>query len=233
MSNKNSHYEQPKYFEKLSKTDKEGYIKLRDSLNTPACKNRRNKSIQTFKEVIKTLKKYVIRNDSGDLNRSLVCGIMWLSNGIAINTHQMRLILSKCKSSINGSFQAMGYETIPTGADSASEIIKKYPFFLNNYPELRQWTIRQKAPTEEADAPKKTRENRSSHEKTNEIKQVVKDSVDLTTSTPSDSPSPLGEDFTIDIKPEEYEPDISYGHDMCDFCPVEAIQHMDIDQFFV
>ena len=134
----------PKYWNLLNESDKEGYWQLRSALASPICKNRRNKSIQTFNDVINTIKAYVVRKDEGDLGRSLVCGIIWLEDGIAINTHQLRMIISKCKSSINGSFQALGYGTIPTGADSAGELIRKFPFMRNNFAELRQWTVRQK-----------------------------------------------------------------------------------------
>jgi len=145
-SSTDSHVNDPKprYWEFLSEEDKEGYWKLRTALASPVCKNRRNKSIQTFNEVITMIKNYVVRNDDKILGRSLVCGIIWLEDGVAINTHQLRMIISKCKSSINGSFQALGYGTIPTGADSAGELIRKFPFMRNNFAELRQWTVRQK-----------------------------------------------------------------------------------------
>ena len=134
----------PMYFDKLDSDDQEEYKELRKKLNSPSCKNRRNKSIETFKRILKSIKEYAIRGDNDDSLRCFVCGIIWLKNGIAINTHQLSLIISKCKSSINWCFQLMGYETIPTAADSAGEIIRMYPFLKNNFPELRKWTVRRK-----------------------------------------------------------------------------------------
>ena len=84
-----------------------------------------------------------MRGDSEDRNRALVCGIYWLKDSIAINTRQLIKILSKCKSSINGSFQQLGYGTIPAGVDSCGELIKVFPEWNNNFSELRQWTVRQ------------------------------------------------------------------------------------------
>jgi hypothetical protein len=86
---------------------------------------------------------FVVHGDSSDLNRGLVCGMIWLSRGMAVNIQQMRLLTSKCKSSINGSFGNLGYGTIPAGADSAGELIAKCPFMKSNFSELRQWTMRQ------------------------------------------------------------------------------------------
>ena len=137
----------PKYWELLSEPDKRSYSFLRQTLASPTCKNRRNRSAQTFLEILEGIKTFVVRGDEkGDHDRSLVCGICWLNDKIAINTRQLRLILSKCKSSINGSFQQLGYGTIPTGADSSAELVKFFPELENNFSELRQWTVRQLIP---------------------------------------------------------------------------------------
>ena len=92
----------PMYWEKLSDTDKRQYLFLRQTLASPTCKNRRNRSAQTFSEILQGIKAYVVRGEPADHDRSLVCGVCWLNDKIAINTRQLRLILSKCKSSING-----------------------------------------------------------------------------------------------------------------------------------
>jgi hypothetical protein len=134
----------PHFFERLSPSDQAGYESLRDRLCSPTCKNRRNKSNKTFQDVIETIRRYVIRGDDQDNDRGLVCGILWLDRGVAINTHQLSLVTNKCKSSINGSFQALGYGTIPSGADVPVEICKVFPFMNKHFALLRQWTIRQR-----------------------------------------------------------------------------------------
>ncbi|KAH0792556.1 potassium/sodium hyperpolarization-activated cyclic nucleotide-gated channel 1 [Histomonas meleagridis] len=134
----------PAHWELLTPEDQHGYEMLQKALASPECKNRRNKSNETFIEVLNTIKNYVVRGDEGDIKRSLVCGIVWLESGIAINTHQLSPLIHKCKSSINGSFQSLGYGTIPTGSDSSNELLSTFPFMRANFSELRQWTIRQK-----------------------------------------------------------------------------------------
>ncbi|KAK8866480.1 hypothetical protein M9Y10_009444 [Tritrichomonas musculus] len=140
-------FSDPQYFDLLPESDKKEYIELRNQLFDPKYKNRRNKSHEAFREVVQSIEKFVVKHDGNDWKRSLVCGIIWLDQSIAINTHQLRLLVDKCKSSINGSFQDLGYKTVPTGADSAKELITKFPFMRNNFSELRQWTIRQKSPS--------------------------------------------------------------------------------------
>lgn len=134
----------PNYFDRLSDEDKKTYICLRGAFSQPSCKNRRNKSSETFNEIVKALKAFVVQNNSGDVDRALVCGICFLGEAIAINTRQLRLLISKCKSSINGSFQALGYGTVPSGSDCTAALIRFFPFLKDNFSELRQWTIRQK-----------------------------------------------------------------------------------------
>ena len=136
----------PRYWDLLSLEDKSSYEVMRGALSSPSCKNRRNKSLETFTEIIETIHSYVVRNDNDDWKRALVCGVCWLGkDAVAINTRQLRLLIAKCKSSINGSFQQMGYCTLPAGTESASSLIKYFPFLRDNFSELRQWTVRRRS----------------------------------------------------------------------------------------
>jgi hypothetical protein len=131
---------QPHFLDQLTPTEQSDYEALRRALSSPSCKSRRNRSNETFQEVLDQLKQFI--GDSP--TRGLVCGIVWLERGIAINTHQLSLVTNRCKSSINGSFQSLGYGTIPSGADVAPEIERVFPFMKGRFGLLRQWTIRQR-----------------------------------------------------------------------------------------
>jgi hypothetical protein len=130
----------PRFFEQLTDAEQSEYETLRQGLSSPQCKSRRNKSNEMFQDVLDQLKRYV--GDSP--TRGLVCGILWLDRGIAVNTHSLSIITNRCKSSINGSFQALGYGTIPSGADVSPEIERAFPFMKGQFGLLRQWTIRQR-----------------------------------------------------------------------------------------
>jgi hypothetical protein len=69
----------------------------------------------------------------------------FFDNSIAINNHQLRFLTSKCKSSINGLLQSMGYGTVPSGSDPARALAEFLPPVRGNFAELRKWTVRQKA----------------------------------------------------------------------------------------
>ena len=80
------------------------------------------------------------KNNSNDWKRYLVCGICWINDDVAINTRQLRILLGKSKSTINGAFAKMGYETMPFRNNE--ELLEKIPFLRGNFNEKRQWTVR-------------------------------------------------------------------------------------------
>ena len=134
---------QPKYFDFLNEEDKITYNKLRSTLSSHLCRNRRGKRLETFSDMLTTIQNFCIRNDGDDWKRFLVCGVCWLPLGLAINTRQLSLLITKCKSSINGSLQKMGYGTIQSRSESSNALSDVIPFLKNNFNELREWSIRQ------------------------------------------------------------------------------------------
>lgn len=132
----------PKYFNLLNEEDQEQYTRLRSTLSSHICRNRRGKRLETFAEMLNAIKTFCIKGDSDDWKRCLVCGVCWLSNGIAINTRQLGLLIDKCKSSINGSLQKMGYSTLQSRSESAGPLAEAIPELKNNFSELREWTVR-------------------------------------------------------------------------------------------
>ncbi|KAH0787308.1 potassium/sodium hyperpolarization-activated cyclic nucleotide-gated channel 1 [Histomonas meleagridis] len=133
----------PKYFETLSPEDQEEYKKLRAVLSSKDCRNNRGQRLTKFSEMLSAIQKFCIRNDQNDSNRCLVCGICWLPNGIAINTRQLRKLIDKCKSSINGSLQRIGFSAVSMKDDSYNKLYAVIPQLKNNYKETREWSIRQ------------------------------------------------------------------------------------------
>jgi hypothetical protein len=129
-----------RFYDQLTLDEQEGYEALREALSDPAYKGRRNQSTETFQQVLDLLKAYV-----GDSRtRALVCGIVWLDHGFGINTHQLSIVSNRSKSSINGSMQALGYGTVPSGADVSPVFEKFFPGLRGQYSQLRQWTIRRR-----------------------------------------------------------------------------------------
>jgi hypothetical protein len=128
------------FYEQLTTEEQQEYERLRESLTEPLYKGRRHQSTEGFRQILDLLKRYVGDNKV----RALVCGIIWLDHGLGINTHQLSLVSHRSKSSINGSMQALGYGTVPSGADVAPQFEKLFPCLKGDYAQLRQWTIRRR-----------------------------------------------------------------------------------------
>jgi hypothetical protein len=136
---------EPHYWELLPEADKAGYSQLRRDLSNGPTRRARNTQLETFDGILEAVRQFAERADENDWRRFLVCGICWMENGIAINIRQLRLLVSKCKSSINGSLQKMGYTTSASHGESWKVLFPHIPILKDSFNELRQWTIRHKS----------------------------------------------------------------------------------------
>ena len=134
----------PSFFEFLSPDDQKRYHELRNILSSSDNKYKRNQRVKTFQNAIDMIKEFCCRGDGDDWKRYLVCGICWIDMDIAINTRQLRLLIDKCKSSINGALAKMGYGSEIIRGEGSQSLISKIPFLKGNFVEQRQWTIRKR-----------------------------------------------------------------------------------------
>jgi hypothetical protein len=134
--------ELPRFFELLSPADQELYQVLRSALSSPDCRNNRNQRLDKFQEMLGAIREFAEHSETDRILRYLVSGVCSLRDGIAINIRQLRILLDKCKSSINGSFQRMGWIGLPLKDDILEEFVSKIPALKTNFPELREWSVR-------------------------------------------------------------------------------------------
>jgi len=130
----------PPHFDILNPRDKEDYIELQKQVGSPENRYNRNKRIETLKEIFEKIKKYCIHNDADDWKRCLVCGICWFQDAMAINIRNLKILILKSKSTINGALAKMGYTTVPNKGIDLTNLLKTIPSLHNS--EIRQWTIR-------------------------------------------------------------------------------------------
>lgn len=135
--------ELPKHFDRLPPKDQSEYLNLRSLFSSKECRNNRGHRLTKFSEILKTIQAFCVKNDAYDPIRFLVCGICWIPNGIAINTRQLRLLIDKCKSSINGSLQRIGYSAVTMKDSSYQQLYEKIPQLKDKFKETREWSIRQ------------------------------------------------------------------------------------------
>lgn len=134
----------PTFFDLLNDSDKEQYLELRNIISNSDKRYKKNKRIESLQESLDMIQKFCMKNDSDDWKRFLVCGVCWMGQDIAINTRQLRLLVDKCKSSINGALSKMGYSTAPIKSSITAALLTYIPFLKGNFVEQRQWTVRRK-----------------------------------------------------------------------------------------
>jgi hypothetical protein len=134
----------PMFFSLLDESDQKSYLEMRELLHNSEKRYKRNKRIESLQEALDTIQEFCVRHSPDDWKRSLVCGVCWMGPDIAINTRQLRLLVDKCKSSINGALSKMGYGTTPGKSAISQSLLTFIPFLKGNFVEQRQWTIRRR-----------------------------------------------------------------------------------------
>jgi hypothetical protein len=134
--------ELPRFFDLLSSEDIEKYQSLQSVLSSSDCRNNRNQRLDKFQEMLGVIREFCERFDDGDADRFLACGVCPLEGCVAINIRQLHVLLGKCKSSINGSFQRMGSATVALKGPVLDAFLARIPQLKSNYNEIREWSVR-------------------------------------------------------------------------------------------
>jgi hypothetical protein len=132
----------PKFFSLLNEIDQKGYRELRQRLASMAMKRHRGYRLDHFQEMLTNIRNFAQRGDKDDWKRCCVCGLCYLPSGIALNSHQLKHLTGKCKSSINGALKMLGYITTSARGDINPELVAALPNLKGKTRDLRQWSIR-------------------------------------------------------------------------------------------
>ena len=132
----------PKYFDLLDEMDKEEYRRLRFELNKKTERRRRGRRLEVLGECLELVRVWAQRGCDSDWKRCLVSGLCFMTSGVAINLHQIQLLINKCKSSLNGALKLMGFTTTYARGDLSCELINTFPILEGNQKGLREWSIR-------------------------------------------------------------------------------------------
>jgi hypothetical protein len=126
----------------LSEADRTAYSHLQALIARSTFTSPRNQRVKSFAETLEIIRRFVMRDDPEDSLRGLVCGLYWLPDGIAVDVHEVRLLVPRCKSSIHGSLHKLGY-TLSLGRLECAEVLTKiFPLVRDQTAELRKWSIR-------------------------------------------------------------------------------------------
>jgi hypothetical protein len=141
----------PVFWERLPTDDKAEFIRLRNQLHqtqqTPPGKDPR---VVNFRKELLTVLKFLERSESYREERCILAGIAFAGPFICVNTRLLKSFLGRCKSSINGGFQQMGYVAIKTKTKARACIVTVMRPLINDPGLLRQWTVRGASPGAES-----------------------------------------------------------------------------------
>jgi hypothetical protein len=131
----------PPHWDGLSNNDKELYLAISAALSAPTNRDRRNKRLDDFANIIDAIELFINAESNDRWKRALVAGFCRFKDGVAINVGQFKRLILKCKSSINGSLKKMGYDIVLSNAGTCPQFLEEIPILKDSL-ELRQWTVR-------------------------------------------------------------------------------------------
>jgi hypothetical protein len=137
----------PEFFNRLSTSDQASYLALQADLGRTELRYNRFHRLETIQSIFDATRAFCMRGDYHDGTRSAVCGIAWLAGEeLALNTRQLRILIAKSKSSINGAIAKMNYIALPARESEIERLCLAMPILRGNARSVRQWTIRRRAP---------------------------------------------------------------------------------------
>ena len=132
----------PVFWDKLTPDDKAEFHNLKNHFHQSLNSSGKDRRVVTCANELMSVLKYIDRDMIHREERAILTGICFAGPFICVNTRQLKTFLGRCKSSINGSFQQMGYIALRTKAKSRNCIISILKPLINEQNILRQWTVR-------------------------------------------------------------------------------------------
>ncbi|KAK8891662.1 hypothetical protein M9Y10_028882 [Tritrichomonas musculus] len=145
----NNDFKPPKYWELLNSDDQHIYREMHQAITAPLSK--KTCRVDDFQEILDAINLFENINDDDKWKRCLVCGIFKVNDMIAVNICQLKSLIVKCKSSINGSLKKIGYGNIVKKSNVYELLFESIPYLKTNPSELRKWTMRYYTPIEKED----------------------------------------------------------------------------------
>jgi hypothetical protein len=132
----------PHYWSQLSADDQSEFNKLRNSFHHGQQLASKDHRAPAFQRELSTVISYIERSSDNIEPRSILTGLCCVGRVICINTRQLKSFLCRCKSSINGSFQQLGFTAIRSKAKTRTCVTLALPSLQSQPGILRQWAAR-------------------------------------------------------------------------------------------
>lgn len=130
------------YWNMLSQDDRSEFVRLRQGFHHGQKVSSKDRRIVTFRRELNSVVQFLERSDENKEARCVLTGVCFAGKVVCVNTRQLKSFLARCKSSINGSFQQLGYVALRTKAKARNCVLTVLPSLQNHQNILRQWTVR-------------------------------------------------------------------------------------------
>jgi hypothetical protein len=127
---------------RLPLSDQSEYVHLASHFAASDDRNKRNLGLPTFIKHLGMIHSFVCRGDSYDALRGFLCGIEFGCNSLLVNTRQLKALMNRSKSCMNGCFQKLGYVVCRPACDILALLGQMLPTFACEVLTARQWCIR-------------------------------------------------------------------------------------------
>ena len=130
------------HWARLSQEDQTEFVKLHAHFRHQQKSPMKDRRSLTFAAEMTLVLKYIDRSPSNREERSMIAGAAFAGPFVCVNTRTLKCFLCRCKSSINGCFQQIGYISVRTKHKSKKCLISVLPSIEKDPTSLRQWTVR-------------------------------------------------------------------------------------------
>ena len=131
-----------RHWMKLSPEDQSEFVQLRNNFIRNSKTASKDRRVVAFRNELITALKYIEKNTENIEARCILTGICFCGPLIAVNNRQFKFFSGRCKSSINGSFQQLGYSAVKTKSKAKKCVMDLLPSLSSESQLIRQWTVR-------------------------------------------------------------------------------------------
>ena len=130
------------YWNMLPEDEKEDYLRIIEEFRNEEKKTSKDKRIFSFPNERSKIINFIERSEVNKEVRCILVGICFCGPILCLNNRQLKLLTCRCKSSINGSFQKLGYVSILSKSKSKDCVLAALPSLKAHTTILRQWSSR-------------------------------------------------------------------------------------------
>jgi hypothetical protein len=129
-------------WDRLPIEDQECFLQLRRMFQEAPKVTSKDRRLDTFPRDLKLAICYIERSPTNTDARAILVGLCFIGPCVCVNTRQLKTFMARSKSSINGSFQQLGYVLIATKAKARECVLASLPTLRSHREVIRQWTAR-------------------------------------------------------------------------------------------